>query len=266
MARKSLNDVLSNDRSIARQAQGGPLKAYYSSDKDWGDNDPGKPGSTSSWAKDKWGSGTTYESCHVTHPPLKFTDKETGKEIEIFGGSCINPKVPDANIYMGFDRGMQITARAFPWNPGVEVLFPIPDMGVPPSIGQFQKMVHWTAEQLREGKKIHCGCIGGHGRTGMFFAALVKHMTGDEDATTYVRTHYCKKVVESKAQVDWLFDNWGIKKVDGYKSGLGKGSALDYGSFGKSSKKGSKKPKGAPRGSEEIFPMGRDVSIFAGSG
>lgn len=157
---------------------------------------------------------TGVERCYASHPPLKIG------EFEIFGGSCITPIVKDADIYIGFDRSMDITARIFPWHEGIEIPFMVTDMNAPDKADyyEFTKLVEWTALQLSAGKKVHAGCIGGHGRTGMFFSALVKHMTGNEDATTYVRENYCQKAVESKAQIDYLFSEWGIKKVEGTKA------------------------------------------------
>jgi hypothetical protein len=124
--------------------------------------------------------------CYESHPPYQVTDEHV-----IYGGSCSYPVVKDADVYIGFDGSMKLHGKSFPWHKGdggpVEVYFKIWDGDAPEDKAEFRCMVEWTAEQLKAGKKVHAGCIGGHGRTGMFLAALRKHMTGDENATQHVR-------------------------------------------------------------------------------
>jgi hypothetical protein len=155
----------------------------------------------------------TPKRCYESHPPLPI-----GQYL-IYGGSCLSPIVTDADIYVGFDHGMRENAKQFPWNEGESFLFPIQDMGVPKNLAEFKKMIHWISLQLIAGKKVHMGCIGGHGRTGLVMAALVKHMTGEVDAIKYVRDNYCQKVVESQQQVDWLNEHFGITKAHATKGG-----------------------------------------------
>lgn len=161
----------------------------------------------------KKASAGTYKRCYESHPPLRV-----GK-FEIFGGNCANPIVHDADIYIGFDPCMRFTTRSNPWveNPIQEVYFEIRDMCAPKDPKDFALMVDWVCNQLQSGKKIHLGCIGGHGRTGTVLSAIVKTMTGEVDATTYVRANYCKKAVESQVQIDFLHKHFGIKKVEASK-------------------------------------------------
>lgn len=142
--------------------------------------------------------------CADSHKPLSLPDG-----LEIYGGSCWTPKVTDADIYIGFDRGMNFTNKHWPWMPGHEVLFAITDQAAPKSHKQFLKLVEWTAAQLKDGKKVHAGCIGGHGRTGTFFVALVLYMGGEKKAIQYVRENYCKRAVESESQVAFLKKHYG---------------------------------------------------------
>ena len=102
----------------------------------------------------------------------------------------------------------------FPWNGCMEVYYPITDRSAPKNVEQFKQLIDWTIAHLKAGKKVHAGCIGGHGRTGLFFAALVKTLGITDDAITYVRKNYCKKAVESKVQVEFLVQNFGIKAVE----------------------------------------------------
>jgi hypothetical protein len=156
---------------------------------------------------------SAYPRCYESHPPLTVGDHV------IYGGSCIHPIVEDADVYIGFDHGMSQTDRTLPWVEGVEFLYPIQDMGVPKNVATFKKLVEWVAVQLTAKKKVHVGCIGGHGRTGLFLSALVKHVTGNENATEYVRENYCKKAVESTAQIDFLKAHFGIKPAAPTKGG-----------------------------------------------
>jgi hypothetical protein len=152
-----------------------------------------------------------WKRCWETHPLLPIITKDGTHYIS--GGSC--NVIPDkgVEVFIGFDSGMKQTFRQFPWIEGEHIHFHIVDMKAPSNAKHFENLVKWTALQLIAGKQVHAGCIGGHGRTGTFFSALVTHMTGEVDSISYVRKNYCKKVVESKAQIDFLYKEWGIKKV-----------------------------------------------------
>lgn len=212
----------------------------YSSFSDMWDGDGKYVGgsSTKSWS--------SPGRCYNTHPamPLPGTDKV------IFGGSCITPAVTDAEIYIGFDYGMKMSARSWPWKQGTEFLFKITDMNAPDSPEEFQKLVDWTLKQLDAGKKVHCGCIGGHGRTGTFLAALVSTL-GEKDAINYVRKNYCQKAVESTAQIDFLAKHYGVTRASGSKS---------HGLSSKPAK--SKTPAAAPRRFQQFAPMRDAGSIW----
>lgn len=171
--------------------------------------------SYSSWAGVK--NAKPLVRCFETHKPL------TIGEYQIYGGSCSSPIVKDADVYIGFDHSMTMTENSWPWkeNPSTEVYFHITDMQAPSNAKDFLQLIAWTAEQLKAGKKVHAGCIGGHGRTGTFLAALVTHMTGMKDSITYVRTHYCKKAVESTVQIAFLGKHFGILPAEPSKGGFG---------------------------------------------
>lgn len=214
MPRRGLNDSIHGDRAAIRGAR---PQARATDDWDLFHKSFGS-GSVSRLASelDDWRDSPSVNRtgakplprCYETHPPLVLP----GTELVIYGGSCISPVVVDADDYVGFERGMHRTARSMPWNPGNEVQFAVPDMGVPSDVGEYRRLVDWVASELIEGRKVHCGCIGGHGRTGMFFAALVSQF-GEQDATTYVRENYCQKAVESEAQVAFLEKHFGVRRV-----------------------------------------------------
>lgn len=205
MARKNINDFLSNDRAVVRNLR----QQGQSFSNSW---------DSFTSVSSKYTGGSHYNfspRCYEGHKGLVLP----GTKLKIYGGSCSTPKVTDADVYIGFDGMMRPTSRSFPWNEGHEILFSVPDMGTPKAVGEYKKLVDWTKEQLIAGKKVHAGCIGGHGRTGMFLAALVS-MFGEKDAITYVRKHYCQKAVESMEQIKFLQKEFGvtIKEIAGSKS------------------------------------------------
>lgn len=150
-----------------------------------------------------------YVRCYESHPALPLSEG-----IVVYGGSCVYPVVEDADVYIGHDHSMKKSPKAYPWNEGESVQFLIPDMGVPESKEEFAKMLDWLVVQLTAKKKVHVGCIGGHGRTGMTLSALAFLMRNEKDAITYVRKNYCEKAVESQGQVQFLHDLFGIEKVN----------------------------------------------------
>jgi len=182
---------------------------------------------------------SNYKRCYETHPPLKIG------EWEVYGGSCHSPIVPDADVYLGLDHSMKHSSKAYPWTEGFSFLYPITDMQAPSNPESFIKLIDFLSEQVRAGKKLHVGCMGGHGRTGLVLSALVKSIAGIDDAISYVRQHYCSKAVETSEQVVFLNKHFGISKAKGtkqytqYKS-VSSGYSLDSSTINpKNSSKGS---------------------------
>lgn len=146
--------------------------------------------------------------CYESHPAMPLP----GRDKVIYGGSCSMPIVTDADIYIGFDGSMRMQGGLYPWNNQHEILHLITDQKAPANAKAFTALAAWTLMRIDEGRKVHCGCIGGHGRTGTFLAALVS-LCGEKDAITYVREHYCDKAVETSDQVDFLVKTYGIKSA-----------------------------------------------------
>jgi len=164
--------------------------------------------------KKKAKSKKEYVPCHVSHKPLVI--KMGGKEYQIHGGSCLKPVVK-TDVIVGLDSGFSPAERAYPWYDTVAFKFPITDMSVPSNVSEFKKLLQFLKDSLVGGKSVFVGCIGGHGRTGLVFSALVTYMTGEKDSITYTRDNYCEKAVESSKQVSWLTKHFGVVKVAGYK-------------------------------------------------
>ena len=152
-------------------------------------------------------------SCWTTHQPLVIPHLN-GETYEIEGGNCGHP-TEGTQDSVGLCAGTYrpLTPNAYPWsNAGYSFCFPITNNDVPNS-KDFKKLINWIEKRLIAGRRIHVGCIGGHGRTGLVFAALYMQCTGDDNATQIVRDTYCKKAVESQIQVDFLAEHYGNKPV-----------------------------------------------------
>lgn len=157
-------------------------------------------------------SGPVMRKCWP-HPLLEIREGLP----PVAGSACRKPVFDGCHIYIGFESGMTLTARQFPWTKGHEIQYLIPDMGVPGHPESFIKLVEWTLGEIEKGARVHAGCIGGHGRTGMFFAALVAKATGRKDAIKYVREAYCEKAVESEKQIKFLMEHFGVDSAPASK-------------------------------------------------
>ena len=177
------------------------------------------------WADD--GKSVAVQGrCYESHPALDIAG------FKIYGGSCYSPIVKNADIYIGLDSGMQRSHQSYPWEQEdavIEVCYPVTDMSAPKDPVSFRKMIEWVALQLTLDKLIHVGCIGGHGRTGTFFAALVATMTGEKDAIQYVRDNYCQKAVESIAQMEFLRKHYGVNPAEPTKQSYSGGGVQPSG-------------------------------------
>jgi len=151
-------------------------------------------------------------SCHASHPALEIIEG-----VHVWGGSCSQPQIDDADVYVGLDASMAGHWSLLPWHGAEGVLFKITDMTAPSDPAEFQSLIDYVQSRLDNGARVHVGCIGGHGRTGMVLAALVKQMRGEPKATAYVREHYCASAVETQGQIDFLQKHFGIEPVKAAK-------------------------------------------------
>jgi putative DNA primase/helicase len=137
--------------------------------------------------------------------------------------------VNNADVYVSLQQGMSCERATKAWDVSkcdisavqpefgleiVEVHFPIPDGQAPDDSKRFKYLISWLCTQLQAGKKIHVGCIGGHGRTGTVLVALVAELGVEKGAIQYVRKHYCHKAVESESQITFLQKHYGILPVE----------------------------------------------------
>lgn len=184
-----------------------------------------KPIDMTSMVTSGFSSSRFTERCYVSHKPLKM-----GKGI-LHGGSAVN-SLPGMDLYVGLDHSMRDVRDGWVDPPPLRIHFPIPDQGVPKELTEFKLMVTYLCNQLRKGKIIHIGCIGGHGRTGMLIAAIASEMGISKDPIQWVRDNYCLKAVESKSQVGFLVAHYGAKKAKsrdrGYDFGGGQGALFGH--------------------------------------
>lgn len=165
---------------------------------------------------------TSYKKCYESHPVLNVGGGT------LVGGNCGTPVAKDADVYIALDSWSSKGKQQYPWNPPgsgpIHVSFSIKDQGIPEDPVEFEKMLVWLCNQLQQGKKVHVGCIGGHGRTGLVIVALLTHLMDEEDMITWVRKNYCDRAVESAQQVDFLVKKYGVKqaKSSSYHSGKNK--------------------------------------------
>lgn len=105
------------------------------------------------------------------------------------------------------------------WKTGFrgEVLYyPIRDYGVLPD-DVLSAVVSSILDRLGQKKKVGVFCVGGHGRTG-YVASVVLGKLGHKDPIRFLRSKYCKKAVESNAQIRHIAEMVGRPElVDKYK-------------------------------------------------
>ncbi len=173
--------------------------------------------------------GKSKARCYESHPTLKI-----GKG-RLYGGSASWP-MKKADIYVALQAGSSASSASDPWDPQtvVEIQYSIRDMGIPTNVPRFLKMIEWLCTQLQNGRKVHVGCLGGHGRTGLVISAIVAQALKKKNAIQWVREHYCEKAVESSEQVAFLQEHFHVSKVAGakeHKKFVGKATFVNVGGY-----------------------------------
>lgn len=150
--------------------------------------------------------------CHESHPDLHILNGT------LVGGNCRHhDRHKKVDLYVALDGSMQHPI----FDPALTfkrcVYYPIKNMGIPNNPEKFKILINTIVHYLMGGKKVHVGCIGGHGRTGMVLAAVAATASDmglevpEKDAIGWVRANYCKKAVETKAQEGFLVTHFGCK-------------------------------------------------------
>lgn len=144
--------------------------------------------------------------CYEGHQPFYITDT-----LYVTGGSCLTPP-EDAEVVVGLDHSFrpEQLSESMGIDPENFISYIIPDFYAPTDVYSFSQMIDAVIAHIESGKRVHIGCLGGHGRTGMVMSAIYTRMTGDRDGINYVRSHYCPYAVETQEQIDFLVNNFSI--------------------------------------------------------
>lgn len=140
----------------------------------------------------------------VPPPYLRFTLKcKSGTVFELFGGPYRNK--PDSMV------GIKV-AEELPMKPLTVALVNIPDFSIPRNDEQVRKALDTALGVLLNGEPLYVGCLGGTGRTGLFFALLYRRMSWvlNYEAVTgtaaikFIRGVYKPHAVETNEQVAYV--------------------------------------------------------------
>ncbi len=89
------------------------------------------------------------------------------------------------------------------------VSFPIPDMGLPPSVDDFARLTYHLFKQVNVGVNTLVHCRAGIGRSGLFSAGVLLHVgMNPDEAFDYVSKMRGLRVPETPDQERWLSDNY----------------------------------------------------------
>jgi hypothetical protein len=142
---------------------------------------------------------TGYSKCEC-HPEIKL-----GKGVLTGGRSVAQKK--KADLFIALDK---YAIENYPMDTGGEVgighrfiLFPIDDRCIPKpaDMPYFYRMISIIIQYLKNGKRVHVQCMGGHGRTGLVLSCVLGKMRPDiKDPVAHIREIYCKKAVETYEQ------------------------------------------------------------------
>jgi hypothetical protein len=128
--------------------------------------------------------------------PHKATEVEYPEGTKVLASASwiYRPEIP-ADVVLYLDET---------WSPYGEVI-DWPDGGIPRDQEAARRLIREGFAAAREGRRVEVGCIAGHGRTGTVLAcmAVLAGVRADE-ATEWVREHYCAKAVETGPQEAWV--------------------------------------------------------------
>ena len=159
-------------------------------------------------------TGITYVTCRHHMTPLTFEGLDDTYTIHLTGSSSLSAtpgvtELPTAGVYL--DDGWLQGRLATNTGAEVDVASPAslyigwPDFGVI-GVDMLSEAIEWTLPYLHNKNSIiEIACMGGHGRTGTFVAALmIREGWAVTDTMAYIRGGYCTKAIESPAQEDLL--------------------------------------------------------------
>lgn len=86
--------------------------------------------------------------------------------------------------------------------------------GLPASLTADFWTTFWVDLQMLDKRDILVSCMGGHGRTGMVLTCLALAagvVPAGNDPVAWIRDRYCEKAVETKAQITYIEEAFGVK-------------------------------------------------------
>ncbi len=140
-----------------------------------------------------------YNSCRHNMTEVRLPDA-LGTVVHCSASTDVRGRAnrPDYAVYLHAGWTASSIATFIPWE----------DYGTPfVAWEQVRGVVMDFYARAVRGERVEVGCMGGHGRTGTFLAAVV--MLADPNMTptgavAWVRKHYCAKAVEDRSQEYWL--------------------------------------------------------------
>ena len=159
-------------------------------------------------------TGYTYVACHHHMVPLQFEGLDNTYTVHLTGSSSLSTtpgvvELPTVGVYLddGWLRGRLATNTTAEVDMSAPASLYVgwPDFGVV-EVDMLSEAIEWTLPYLHNKNSIiEIACMGGHGRTGTFVAALmIREGWAVADAMSYIRGGYCDKAIESKVQEDLL--------------------------------------------------------------
>jgi len=146
--------------------------------------------------------------------PLQFEGLDNTYTVHLTGSSSLSTtpgvvELPTVGVYLddGWLRGRLATNTTAEVDMSAPASLYVgwPDFGVV-EVDMLSEAIEWTLPYLHNKNSIiEIACMGGHGRTGTFVAALmIREGWAVADAMSYIRGGYCDKAIESKVQEDLL--------------------------------------------------------------
>jgi hypothetical protein len=160
---------------------------------------------------------TEYQKPHVVSEPTGLWTPENALRLGANGRFPLRLGAIKADIlggpyrkkpshYYGIKMAEEINADCV-------ISIPTRDFSVPDS-GRLLAGLYSGITLAQQGAPLWVGCMGGIGRTGLYFAALAKVMAGYQrlmkhrpiDPISYVRATYHNHAVETQQQMQWVAD------------------------------------------------------------
>jgi protein-tyrosine phosphatase len=89
------------------------------------------------------------------------------------------------------------------------ISFPVPDMGLPPSVEDFAQLVKMLFNQVNSGVNTLIHCHAGIGRSGLLVSGILLHCNMDpQQAFAYASRMRGIRVPETPTQEQWLISNY----------------------------------------------------------